>query len=85
VTDDELRLALVDALRKVAPESDPAGLPTDQPVRETLGIDSYDFLTFLVGLHKTLGVDIPEADYGKLGTLDDMVRYLAPRLQTRGA
>ena len=28
---------------------------------------------------KKLGVEIPEADYGKLTTLDEMVRYLSAR------
>ena len=80
MTNMELKAAVVEGLRRVAPESDPASLPTDQPVREALGIDSYDFLNFLVGLHKTLGVEVPEADYGQLNTLDDIVRYLAPKV-----
>ena len=81
MTTAEITAAIVEGLRQVAPDTDPAGLAPDQPVRETLGIDSYDFLTFLVGLHKTLGVEIPEADYGQLGTIDQMVRYVAVRLR----
>jgi hypothetical protein len=33
----------------------------------------------VVGLHATLGVDIPEADYPKLATLDACVDYLDAR------
>jgi acyl carrier protein len=80
MTSAELKAVIVEGLRQVAPESDPASLAPDQPVRETLGIDSYDFLNFLVGLHKTLGIEIPEADYGQLGTIDGMIRYLAPKI-----
>lgn len=76
----ELKNAIFAGLREVAPESDPATLRPDQNIRETLDIDSFDFLSFLIALHAKLGVEIPEADYGKLGTLDAMVRYLAPRL-----
>lgn len=79
MTHDQLRTVLVEGLRRVAPETDPASLRPNEPVRDTLGIDSYDFLTFLVGLHQTLGVDIPEADYGRLTTLDEMVAYLVPK------
>lgn len=38
-----------------------------------------DWLNFLVGLHGRLGVDIPEADYRKLVTLEDLLAYLAAR------
>ena len=49
-------------------------------MRETLDIDSYDFLQFLIALDKKLGVEVPEKDYAKFTTLDGMVRYLAERV-----
>jgi hypothetical protein len=33
-----------------------------------------------VALHERLGVDIPEADYARLVTLDDLFGYLEARL-----
>ncbi len=36
-------------------------------------------MNFLIALHDTLRVEIPEADYPKLSTLDGCVDYLAPR------
>lgn len=80
MSEDELKNAIFAGLRQVAPESDPATLRPDQNIRETLDIDSFDFLSFLIALHEKLGVEIPEADYGRLGTLDAMVHYLAPKL-----
>ena len=38
-----------------------------------------DWLNSLVGLHKRFSVDIPEADYRKLRTLNDVIEYLADR------
>jgi acetyl-CoA synthetase len=38
-----------------------------------------DFLNFVIGAHKQLGVDIPEADYGKVDTLAKLARYVAAR------
>jgi acyl carrier protein len=38
-----------------------------------------DMLNFVVGLHAALGVEIPEADYGKLATVDACVAYLEKR------
>jgi acyl carrier protein len=80
MTEGEIKDAIFDGLRRVAPESNPASLRPDQRIRESLDIDSFDFLSFLVALHEKLGVEIPEADYGKLTTLDQMVRYLAPKV-----
>lgn len=80
MTTAEITAAVVEGLHQVAPEADVASLPGDAPLRETLGIDSFDFLTFIVGLHKTLGVEVPEADYGQLRTLNALVSYVATRV-----
>jgi acyl carrier protein len=80
MSEDEIKSAIFAGLRKVAPEADPASLcPTDK-VREVLDIDSFDFLNFLIGLHKNLHVEIPEADYGRLTTLAEMVAYLSAKI-----
>ena len=76
---DDLRPAVLRALRRVAPEADPDALDPDVPLREQLDIDSMDFLNFLIGIHRELGVEIPEADYTKLTTLDRILAYLAER------
>ena len=80
MTESEIKAAIFAGLLQVAPESDPAALRPDQKIRETLDIDSFDFLNFLIALHKRIGVEIPEADYGKLTTLDGMVGYLLPKV-----
>ena len=80
MSEAELKTLLLDELRKIAPEADPAALHGDQNIRETLDIDSFDFLSFLIAVHDKLGVEIPEADYGKLSTLDAMLRYLGPKV-----
>jgi acyl carrier protein len=40
-----------------------------------------DWLNFLLGLNKRLGIEIPEADYAQLITLDDVVAYLMKKLR----
>jgi acyl carrier protein len=55
-------------------------LGPDQDVRHTLDIDSYDFLMFLISLDELTGVEIPEADYGQLISLNDIVHYLSARV-----
>jgi len=82
VTRDEIRQVVIGVLRDVAPEIDPATLDPRAPLRDTLDLDSVDFMNVVVGLHAALGVDVPEADYARLDTLDACVDYLAAR---RGA
>jgi len=77
VTEGELRDAVLGALGEVAPEADPVTLRADVALRDQLDIDSMDFLNFVIGVHEATGVDIPEADYGRLVTLDDFVSYLS--------
>jgi acyl carrier protein len=72
----QIKEAIFAGLHQVAPESNPASLRPDQNLREALDIDSFDFLNFLIGLHEKTGIEIPEADYGQLTTLDGMTRYL---------
>jgi len=74
---DELRQVVLDALAKVVPELDASTLDSEQPLREQLDIDSMDFLNFVVAIHAALGVDVPERDYAKLGTLRSCVDYLS--------
>lgn len=64
------------ALRGVAPEVDPAALDRRAVFVEALDLDSMDFVNFIAAVSARLGVDIPEADYPKVQTLDDVVRYV---------
>jgi acyl carrier protein len=80
ITDAELRQTIIDTLRRIAPETAAEGLAPTDPLRDQIDLDSMDWLNFLVGLHTKLGIDIPEADYSKLVTLDDLVAYAKARL-----
>jgi acyl carrier protein len=56
-----------------------ATIASDQPLRGQVDIDSFDFLNVIIRLSERLKVDIPEADYGELATLDGMIDYLAKK------
>lgn len=81
---DEIRATVLDALAGIAPESASMPLDARRSLREQLDIDSVDFLNLLTTLHKRLNVDIPEADYAQLQTLDDTIAYLARKLAGAG-
>jgi acyl carrier protein len=67
---------LFSILRTIAPEADLNDLGDDENIQQTLGIDSYDFLNFMIGINESFGVEIPETDYGKLMTIADVMRYI---------
>jgi len=77
MSEPEVRSAVFRILRKIAPEADPDRIRPDDNLREALDIDSFDFLNVMIGLNEELHVEIPESDYGKLRTLNDLTRYLA--------
>jgi len=75
----ELRIALVQIIADVIPGADASRVPEDADLRETLDIDSMDFLRLVQRLHDALGIDVPESDYRRLATLDRALAYLADR------
>lgn len=81
MTREEIRTTVLDVLSGIAPEVDPPEIDTGVELRDQLEIDSMDLLNLLVGVHERTGVDIPERDYPKLVTIDDLVQYLAARLE----
>jgi acyl carrier protein len=83
MTEAELRKTVLDTLGDIAPEADLNALPPGKDLREELDIDSMDFLNFVITLHEKLGVDIPEAEYPQLVTLDGAVGYLMERTGLR--
>lgn len=70
---------ICEILGGIAPEADFAALAGGEDLRDALDLDSMDFLNFVVALHERTGVDIPEADYPKLRTLDGAVSYFTER------
>jgi acyl carrier protein len=81
-TPDELRATVLSVLGEIAPEADPAAIDPGEGLRQQLDLDSMDFLNFVVGLHKRLGVEIPESDYSRLASIDGAVAYLGTRAPT---
>jgi acyl carrier protein len=76
MNDAAARRLVLDALGGIAPEADLTALRGDAELREALDLDSMDFLNFVAALHQRTGIDIPEADYSRLFTLDGIIAYL---------
>jgi len=76
----ELRGHVYGILKSIAPETEPAELDATAPLRDQIDLDSMDYLNFIIGMHEKLHVEIPESDYQKLRSLDEIVRYLREKL-----
>ena len=80
MNDLDIRKVVQEELNNIAPEVDLATIDPAGDLRETLDIDSMDFLNFITAIHHRLGVEIPELDYPKLVTLDGAVAYIVAKL-----
>ncbi|MBD2186677.1 acyl carrier protein [Pseudanabaena mucicola] len=76
----QIKETIGNLLGNIAPEADLDSLGEDEDIRTTLGIDSFDFLNLLIGLSEAFSIEIPEADYGKLISLKDMISYIQRKL-----
>lgn len=77
MTEDEARTALLAALTEVAPEVDPDAIDPGRELLAQVDLDSMDFLSFLDLVAESTGVEVPEADYGRIATLRDAAAYVA--------
>jgi len=77
---EQLKATALQVLRGIAPEIEAGDIEPARPLRNQVDLDSMDWLNFLIGLHQRLGVNIPEADYAQLVTLDNVLDYLQARL-----
>ncbi|MBX7432148.1 acyl carrier protein [Mycobacterium sp. Y57] len=76
MTRNDIRDEILSALTAIAPEVDPQDIRDEVLLRDQVDLDSMDWLNVLLGIHKRLNVDIPEADYQKLRTLNDLIEYV---------
>lgn len=79
MTREQAAQTISEVLGQIAPEADLSALPPDADLRDTLELDSLDFLNFVEGLSKQTGRRIDEDDYPKLATLASATSFIAGR------
>jgi acyl carrier protein len=79
MSDAEIIARLRTILGDIAPDLDMSTVGPDDDLRNDIGLDSMDFLNFVIAAHKQLGVEVPEADYGKVTSLLKFARYIGSR------
>ena len=84
MTNDDIKKLVTEIIADIAPDEDLSGLKPDVRLREQLQLDSMDFLDIVMELRKRHGIEVPEADYMQLATLDSCANYLEPKFAANG-
>lgn len=71
-----------EAIERIAPDVDASTLPLDIDFREEAGLDSMDFLGILNAVRDSTGVEVAEADYPAVITLQGFAEYVDQHLPT---
>lgn len=77
----DIRKVILNILERIAPDEDLSNLDDSNAFREQMELDSMDFLDIVMELRKLYRVQIPEADYPNLISMDSTVTYLTPLLK----
>lgn len=83
MNETEIRQQLFNLLKEIAPETEPSELKPEENIRESLEIDSFDTLRFIVSVNEKFGIEIPEEDYGKITTIDQLTGYIIQKQQVK--
>ncbi len=81
MTDEEIKAMVLRELKNIAPEFESEINPAID-LREQIDLDSMDILNLMIAIHEATGVDIPEADYAQMSSLDGCVSYLRSRIKS---
>lgn len=82
MTQEQIQRAIIDAILTIAPDVEESQIIPDKNIQRSLEIDSFDFLKILTALNEVFGVEVPEADYAKVDTLEHMSEYFEQRITT---
>ena len=84
MTKDETKQVVLEIIADIAPDEDISNLKSDVRLRDQMQLDSMDFLDIVMELRKRYGIEVPEADYMQLATLDSCANYLEPKFAAKG-
>lgn len=84
MTNDEIKQVVTDIIADVAPDEDVTNIKPDVRLRDQLELDSMDFLDIVMELRKRHNIEVPEAEYPELASLDSCATYLAPKFAALG-
>ena len=72
-----LHAALLEALYDVAPDLATRTIDDHASLQNDYGLDSADFLNFLIRIKERIGIDVPPQSYRACATFGGALRYLS--------
>lgn len=84
MTNDDCKKLVLEIIADIAPDEDLSNVKPDVRLRDQLQLDSMDFLDIVMELRKRHSIEVPEADYMKLASLDSSAEYLVPKFAALG-
>ena len=85
MTKEDIKQVVLDIIADIAPDENLASVKPGDRLRDQLSLDSMDFLDIVMELRKKYGIEVPEADYVQLASLDSCAEYLLPKFLAKGA
>jgi acyl carrier protein len=79
MTKEETKKIVLEIIADIAPDEDLSNVKPEVRLRDQLQLDSMDFLDIVMELRKRHGIEVPEADYQQLASLDSCAEYLTPK------
>ena len=83
MTEDQVKQIVIDIINEIAPDEDTSDLKGEISLRDQMDLDSMDFLDIVMELRKQHGIEVPEADYPELASLDSCANYLTPKFNEK--
>jgi acyl carrier protein len=83
MTKDNCKKLVIDIISDIAPDEDLSAIKPEIRLRDQLQLDSMDFLDIVMELRKRHGIEVPEADYGQLASLESCADYLTPKFAAK--
>ena len=83
MTEDQVKQIVIDIINEIAPDEDTSDLKGAINLREQMDLDSMVFLDIVMELRKQHGIEVPEADYPELASLDSCANYLTPKFNAK--
>lgn len=80
MTREELRNHVIEIIEDILMDEEVGQIDDDKPLRDQVGLDSMDFLDIVLELRKRHKVEVPEADYPQLVTMNSTIDYLLPKM-----
>ena len=85
MTKEYIKKVVLDIIADITPDEDLTLVKSEVRLRDQLSLDSMDFLDIVMELRKKHGIEVPEADYVQLASLDSCAEYLLPKFIAKTA